>query len=124
MGSFVWDNKDIEVLKYESDHWISFKTTCQCQHGSITVDCYKWNDDDQLIEYELYFQTTWTEDYKMPWYSRLWMRIKAACKLIWSGYLDTDSGFVFRDSKHFDQFITALKATNEKAKEWKMKQNN
>jgi hypothetical protein len=91
----------------EYDDMVMYKTSCSC----LDDDCTLTLD----IEYVKELDSTILSIYqKQNWYSKeekfknIWARIKAGLKIIFTGWLETNSSFIFRDEEHVKDFAQTI----------------
>ena len=96
------NRSDIETT-YLSDNCIIFKTTCSCEHGSVTVIIDKLSESENDPLCSLLFTTSYDSERNIdvydPWYIRLpkivWSRFITCLKIIFTGRIDCDEEFIF-----------------------------
>ena len=112
------EKRNIEVI-YDSDDFVEFRTTCQCcsddHELTVIVEVEDWNKKDKNSPSRpmvlLCFKCGRFEDpVHDNFFKRLWKRIKDACKILFTGYLDLEGDFIFRDDEtnHLRDFRSAL----------------
>ena len=99
-----------------------FRTSCQCA-GEDPLTFHVSTD----AEYPEVYLEMWCKCYSNytvwqdPWYTRpfrtFWRRLKAATKLMFSGYVEIEGAFIFRGEEHIDEFCETVQAHKEKMKE-------
>ena len=105
-----WSSKDMGRA-------ITYRIGCSCSESDH--DIVMWLEyDKKLKDVAMFFykQVEWC-NYGDSFKDRMegyWRRIKDAIKLIFTGYLECETSFIFEDSEHIDNFINTM----EKAKQY------
>lgn len=96
------------------DGYRSFHTTCRCgcEQAYVSVE---YLEEGEVLT--LYYKTSWRDnDFDDNLAQRLWHRVKAAAKVLTSGYLQTDSSFIFRGEEHAIALGRTIIAAGEELK--------
>ena len=109
-----------------TDH-IVWKHECHC-HGDFDIMrvCLDRDKDDEnkLFMIDLTFsKRVVANDYIYPdrWIGRMWWRIKAAIKILWSGYIEMDNEHIIATKGKLDSLIEFLQ---EARMEWDKMESN
>ena len=106
---------------------IWYKVNCACGGGE---DCdslidLSFDKDFGHIDVEFYKNIVWADYYKNDWFwQRWWSRIKAASKVLFTGYIEMEGGFLIEGEEHLDGFIEALQEGKGKIKQWQKEFND
>lgn len=91
----------------ESEDEIMLRLTCECLDSDHDVTLHVEYDEDIRNAYlNMYNQLRWAS-----WASRplhYWLRFKAAVKLMFTGYLEVESGLILGNKEHVISLINAL----------------
>ena len=116
---------DYRVMVTEKfDDAIFYRVGCDCGEPScdLTLVLEKDKELPEFILLNFYenmeWCSYWVDDNK--WYKNFWSRIKAACKILFTGYISVENTLVLRGEKHIDSFIKAL----EEGKQYLKGKNN
>lgn len=107
---------------------IIYRLACDCgdPHCDLTMTFEKDEEEDTIYCFTLSFQHTLAYDssrlpyYGTHWYNtlvnhwnRLWFRIFGACRLLFTGRIETSSELIIHDELHIQSLIRALKEAIE-----------
>lgn len=111
------DNKIMKT--YECDNTIFYRASCDC--GSPECDLIlelEKNKDLEMVFLNLYKKLRWSSYWGDGdiWYINLWRRIKYAIKVLFTGYIEVEETFIFKDSQQIEHFTTAINEGIEKLK--------
>lgn len=122
----LWDAK-------EEGYGTTYRTSCQCtseEHSidfSVNVDVHnsKVNetaDVGSAVWLEINAKSDhWSGVWDTPAWSRpfrtFWQRIKSCTTLMFKGYVEVHSSFIFRGDKQIDEFVETIIQAKNKAKE-------
>lgn len=105
---------NIEEIASFDDETKVWRTTCRCM-GDDEITFMVSNDDDHPEVYlEMWTKSSsrFTAPY-LPFWKRpfveFWYRLKAAFKLVFKGYVEVDTAFLFRGEEHIDEFVDTIK---------------
>ncbi|MBR6467938.1 MAG: hypothetical protein IKT16_07265 [Desulfovibrio sp.] len=101
---------NVEIQR-DMEDFVLFNTTCECclpQHA-ITVSVERWGDTDSMPMVSMYF-TCACSDFgtEGSLLDKLRRRIQAAAKILWTGSVETQGSFIFRDREHVQDFVATL----------------
>jgi len=88
-----------------------YRATCSCGSAdhNLDVNVELVTLEDKTKYLQLVFNTNvYVHDEDEPWYRSIWWRIKAAFKILRSGWLEGNHDFIFRDERHINDFLDAL----------------
>lgn len=111
----------IELIKDEPDYKL-YRTSCHCLslEDIMTVQI---EADEDVVDLILYYKTkeltgSWSNNKVVRLFETILNRVKLACKVLFTGYVETEGGFMFRGTEHIDEFVKCLqKAKNMIIKE-------
>ncbi len=97
---------------------IMYRIACDCggKDCDLTLELEK-DEDVQMLFLNLYKDLAWSSYWKTDnWFENIWLRIKCALRILFTGYIKVEEGFVMRDEQ-INGFIKALQEAKEKFKE-------
>ena len=101
---------------------VFYKISCACM-GGYDCDCsidFVFDEDFGDIEVEFCQNIKWADYWNNNWFfTRLWARIKAALKVLWTGEMKLEGGFIVQGQEHIDSIIEAWQEGKEKMLLWK-----
>lgn len=102
------NKSNIETTMDDND-FVMFKTTCDCNsdNHSLTVIVEKLGENDYRPLVSLYFKCS-RVDKDSNFFKNMWKRIKDSLQILFTGYLDIDEEFIFRDNDHLKDFRNTL----------------
>ena len=104
-------NKSNIETERDDEDFIMFKTTCDCSSNdhSVGVIVETLGKDDKRPLVSLYFKCGRRDHYiNTNIFQRIFRRISDSLKILFTGYLDLDEEFIFRDTKHLRDFRNTL----------------
>jgi hypothetical protein len=109
---------EIEVITNTDEHlWYRLRTTCDCGSNEhvLNIDI-EW-EKDLGVSMVFYYKTMWTM-WKVgdEWLKRLWLRISTAAKVLFTGEIQLEEGFMFRGEKQISALISTLTNVNNRMK--------
>lgn len=111
-------SNQIEMLRNDPNYKI-YRTSCECMNDDHIVTVYIESDiESGEVVMELY-QKTWehTRSYSLNKVVSLFetfiKRVKVACRILFLGYIETTSGFIFRGTEHIDEFCDNIQKAKE-----------
>lgn len=110
---------EIEVLtSNDARLWYRLRTTCDCGSNdhALNIDV-EWEKDHSSVSMVFYYKTMWTM-WKAgdAWLKRLWLRISTAAKVLFTGEIELEEGFIFRGEKHISALLNTLTNINNRLK--------
>ena len=110
MGKLAVNISEIRNSGLEDKDFISYRATCACtdEHHSQTLHIENIEDTD-MIELTIYSQL-WYPDWieKNP-FKRFWRRLKVSTKLLFTGQIFLEGGFMFSGEDSIKDYVKALK---------------
>ncbi len=101
---------NVEIQR-DMEDFVMFKTTCECclPNHAITVSIERSGDTDSMPMVTMYFTCACSDfDAEGSLLDKLWRRIQTAAKILWTGSVETQGSFIFRDREHVQDFATPL----------------
>lgn len=106
----------IEQLVDKPDYKL-YRTSCHCfsPDDVMTVSV---EVEDGVVDLILNYKTkeltsSWSTNVVVRVFETFINRVKLACKVLFTGYVETEGGFMFRGTEHIDEFVKCLqKAKN------------
>ena len=97
-----------------------YRVGCRCSGEECdTTIMFEFDEDFGHIDINFYKKIMWNEYWRNSlFHKRWWARIKAACKILFTGYIDLEGNFMIQEQEHLDEFIEALQEGREKMLEW------
>ena len=95
----------------EFEDSIYYRAACTCGDSDhdITIE-FEWNDDiPSMIFLNFYKNIAWCSHWgnNLSWYEKLWKRIKASLKILFTGYIELEESFILSED-NIEPFIKAL----------------
>ena len=112
-------SKNVMSLDDIDNKSVWYKIGCSCTGDDCGVMIEMSNDPDfHILTVRFYKEIIWDSEWGLnPFYVRWWNRIKAACRIIFTGRIDLESDFVIQSEEHLNSFIEALEEGKQKIKE-------
>ncbi len=109
------------MLSREFDNSIFYKIGCDCMEDEHTKTVELEYDEETRTVQMIFYADLQLDDYytAMPWWEKPWFRIKKAVRMLVFGKIETQTDFLWADTKSIDDFIEALQEGREKLKNWK-----
>jgi hypothetical protein len=101
---------NVEIQR-DMEDFVMFKTTCECclPNHAITVSIERSGDTDSMPMVTMYFTCACSDfDAEGSLLDKLWRRIQTAAKILWTGSVETQGSFIFRDREHVQDFAAPL----------------
>lgn len=97
-----------------------YKIACSC--GDPTHECtIIFELEDGIAEMHFYKRLNWSPWYKDQWFHKIWERIKAASKILFTGWIEMEDELVV-DYKYIPDIIKAFEESKQMIeiyeKEW------
>ena len=111
---------DNRIMKtHEFDDSILYRASCDCgsPECDLTLELEKDKDFD-MIFLNIYKKLIWSAYWKDndKWYKNLWLRLKYAIKILFTGYIEVEESFVLQGTEQIESFTNALNEGIEKLK--------
>jgi len=100
----------------EFNNAVYYKVECDCGSNDhmITIEL-EYDKDLADISMNFYTQVSWSSYWgNYNWFERIWKRITAATKIIFTGWIALEESFLIRGGDHLDTFIEALEEGKRK----------
>lgn len=99
---------------YEAENSVMYRAICSCTdfHHDQTLSLeYNTYNDEQPGLFELtIFHEMWYPDWKEAnWFKKVWKRFKVSSRLLFTGYVELEGGFMFSGQDAVLDYILALK---------------
>ena len=103
----------VEILSDDTCNFPYFRTSCACSDPGHTMELiidYHKDEGRPDIILNLYSNLSW-DDYN--WYksnilSKMWHRLKAAVRIVFTGYIEVNEEFMFRGEKQVRELSDTL----------------
>lgn len=96
----------------ECDNLIMYKAHCSCSSDDHTHTLeLEYSEDLEMVCLNIYHMSR--TNY---WTKSVWHRFKVACRVLFSGYIEYSSEFLFDNEKQIDAYINALQQGRERLK--------
>lgn len=116
----------IWVLDTDDDFSENYRTSCQCtceDHSidfGVNVDVSKHANHPNQVWLDVSVQThSWSDVWDKPKWSypfrSFWSRLKTCKTLLFRGYVETHSSFIFRGNEQIDEFVETIVEAQNKA---------
>lgn len=94
---------------------IYYKIDCDCSNDDhITTIEFEYDKKADIIYVSFYKKLIWCDCcHGLNWFQRIYRRIKAALKIIFTGWIDVNESIILQNIDHIDGFIEALKEGKE-----------
>ena len=99
-----------------------YRAACSCGGGD---DCscdieFEFDKDFGFTSVNFNKKVAYSSYYNNEfWFQRFWSNIKAAFKIIFTGYIDMEASFMIQDMEQLDDFLKALTEGKDKIELWK-----
>ena len=101
---------------------IYYKVSCACGGGD-DCDCgidFEIDKDFGDIEVNFYQVIKWADYWKCNWFfTRWWARIKVALKILWTGEMRLEGGFLVQGQEHIDSILDAWQEGKLRMIQWR-----
>lgn len=101
----------IELLVDREDYKL-YRTSCHCLNPDDVMTVSVEVEDD-VVDLILNYKTreltsSWSTTLVVRVFETFINRVKLACKVLFTGYVETEGGFMFRGTEHIDEFVKCL----------------
>ena len=115
--------KKFVSLNDKYPYMIGYRVDCACgdhEHSShIDIEYDQELNDIQLVFYKTVHYEYWNEnDGFFYWFKNIWVRIKKATKLIFTGDIEMSESFMLIGEDHINNFIEAMQEGLEHCNEY------
>lgn len=99
---------------YEAENSVMYRAICLCTDShhdqTLSLEYNTYNDEQPgLLELTI-FHEIWYPDWKEDnWFKKIWKRIKVSSRLLFTGYVELEGGFMFSGQDAVLDYILALK---------------
>ena len=112
------NNRIMKLNEFEDA--IYYRAACDCSSSEcdLTLELELDKEFDIIflnLYKDLYWASYWDDGDK--WYKNLWLRIKGALRILFTGSIKVQETFVFKGKDHIQPFIDALQTGMEKLDE-------
>jgi len=105
---------------------VYYKVDCDCGSDDhiVTIEM-EYDKDFGDISMNFYKQVSWSSHWgNYNWFERTWECIKAATKILFTGWIDLEESFLIQGGDHLDTFIDALNEGRSKIQAIKDQEEN
>jgi len=100
----------MKLNEFENSVWYRAACSCGDERCDLTLELEKDEEISSMIFLNmyknLYWSSHWKSDNKL---FNLWLRIKVAAKVLFTGYIKIEESFIFKGEEQIDDFMDALK---------------
>ena len=92
-----------------------YRAACSCgdEGCDLTLELEK-DKECSMIFLNMYKNLYWSSHWKSDnFFKNKWIRIKAALKMLFTGYVKIEESFIFKGDEQIDAFLNALKEGRE-----------
>lgn len=100
---------------YEFGDSVYYRAACSCGDSKcdLTLELEKEKDID-MIFLNMYKNLYWSSHWKSDnFFKNKWIRIKAAFRMLFTGYIKIEETFMFKGDEQIDAFLDTLKEGRE-----------
>ncbi len=91
----------------------------------MTTIMFEFDEDFGHIDIRFYHNVSWADYWgSNNWFTKMWSRIKLACKVMFTGYVELEGDFLIQEEEHLDGFIEALQEGRSKMLEFQENLDN
>ena len=103
----------LNVMKTgEFEDTVFYRVACDCADHEHDVTIEMEYDDDYGYVHVFFHKNIvwhwWANSGVLGWLENKWRRIKAALKLLFTGWIELEESFLLKDPEHVQNFIDAL----------------
>jgi len=106
-------NRIMKMDEYK-DH-IQYRAACQCGNPDCDMHLF-FEVDKELnnITLQIYKNLTWASYWQSTnWFHEMWVRIKTAFKILFTGYIRVEETFIMQENQIKDFVISLQEATDK-----------
>lgn len=117
---------EVKNCGYESENSVMYRAVCSCTDNhhdqTLSLEYNEYNDEQPgLLELTIYHEI-WYPDWKEEnWFKKIWKRIKVSSKLLFTGEVELEGGFMFSGKEAVKDYIDALSSGLKKLSDKKIK---
>lgn len=121
-GEYKMISKNIMKLSEWKGTSVWYRASCSCGGGE-DCDCdieFEIDKDFGFISLNFNKKIAYSSYYNNDfWFQRLWSNIKAAFKIMFTGYINMEASFMIQGDDQLDAFLEALTEGKDKVKLWR-----
>lgn len=93
-----------------------YRVMCRCgdPECGLTMD---FDYHDGIFQIHFYTKMYWPYWKGDNWFQKMWLRIKASLKILFTGYMDCENDMTIIEEEHFQGIIDALEEAKIKMRE-------
>lgn len=115
---------EVEYMGYVPEDQVLFRATCGCvdpyHDQNLRLEFLDMgNSNSAILELSIDHKMHYPDWNERNWFKKIWKRIKFASKLLFTGYIELDGGFMFSGEDAIKDYIKALQSGMKKLKESK-----
>ncbi len=112
--------KAMKMMEWKGNY-VWYKIACDCGAGECdSTIAFEIDKDFGDIEVNFYQNIKWADYWKNEWFfTRWWARIKVALKVLWTGEMRLEGGFIVQGEDHMNSFVDAVQEGRDKMIQWK-----
>jgi len=108
-------NKVMKTNEYDNAVW--YRVACDCGDPRCDLTLEFEHDDrfGDMVFMNMYKNLYWSSYWQSnnP-FKNIWLRIKGAFKILFTGYVKIEESFVFKGAEHLDSLVLAIKEGQDK----------
>jgi len=100
----------------EFDRAVYYKAACSCgSDDHIARIEFEYDKDFSYISLNFYTKVVWSSYWgDMNWFKRIWKRIKASIRILFTGYIELEESFMISSEDQIDALIEAFNEGKQK----------
>ena len=102
---------DLRVMTiHEFEDSVYYRAACSCgsHEHEVTIEV-EIDKDINMVSINFYKNIAWCSHWGSPnFFQRCWLKIKAVFKIIFTGYIELEEGFLMDSEEQIQDFINAL----------------
>lgn len=97
----------MELSKYKD--CIFYRAACMCgsEDCDLTLEL-EYDKDLNCLILNMYKKMDWNEGWEVNIFQRFWLRLKAAFRIIFKGYIETEGAMILENEEQIREFTSAL----------------
>lgn len=95
------------------------RVACSCGDSEHDLEVSVDFDKEYALTTIEFWVKVFAAEWGDSWLSGLWWRIRTATKILFLGYHEAQTGFLFKNGEHIQGFISALNQAIGEIEEWK-----
>ena len=109
-------NKVMKTDEFKDGIYYKADCDCGCDEHIVTIEM-EFDKEFNDIALNFYKKISWSSHYgDYNWFQRIWNQLKAATKILFTGWIELEESFLIRDEEHINAFIEALEEGKRKLK--------